>query len=510
MSKRWCAGGDSDAGRVKAVGVSSKHNSRGAFPACWKTMRGVVGRFSLMKQVNLSECLPADATFCCNVLAHAYPMHFRHDVPPPKPIKKRTPSKHHGKRNYYDLTVSDTDDEPEEKEEVIVLIDHGVSVSKLQEMVTTLETKNIRIVEIEQLQNTHSHTLQRVFMEANELNGPCEIVFHGTDSAAVDGIVGEGLRSMYSNRSLFGRGTYVSRSFEVARFFATADQNGIKHIIVAMCQVGLVKQVQGDTAQESFYSDSSDGSKKILYNTKEVKHHEYLIIGNDSQLSCHALLKVQDMRPPTADSSQKQAGSSVNTLASIWLKKITHDVIQSFGNGAAAGGAGNLGLAANNMFVANMHVNPPPAGSAASSQKSAIDFQANADAFDADVRLLKAEKLRSCQAPLPDTSIDLLKYQKKGKLIRKGQTIVLSSMSKSNSDLENKTAVVKLIVQECSEKGYPIVFMVELLEPKLFPAITKANQQREKKYKQTGYSRYGDQMREHYLLCKFGQITAKT
>ena len=231
MSKRWCAGGDSDAGRVKAVGVSSKHNSRGAFPACWKTMRGVVGRFSLMKQVNLSECLPADATFCCNVLAHAYPMHFRHDVPPPKPIKKRTPSKHHGKRNYYDLTVSDTDDEPEEKEEEIVLIDHGVSVSKLQEMVTTLETKNIRIVEIEQLQNTHSHTLQQKFMEANELNGPCEIVFHGTNSAAVDGIVGEGLRSMYSNRSLFGRGTYVSRSFEIAKFFATADANGIKHII---------------------------------------------------------------------------------------------------------------------------------------------------------------------------------------------------------------------------------------------------------------------------------------
>ena len=471
-------------------------------------MHGVVGRFSLMKQVNVSKCLQADAAFSCNVLSLAYPMHFRRDVPPQKPIKKRTPSKHHEKRNYYDLTVSDTDDEPGEKEEEFVFVDHAVSVSKLQEMVTMLGTKNIRIVEIEQLQNAHSHTLQQKFMEANELHGACEIVFHGTDSAAVDGIVGEGLRSMYSNRGLFGRGTYVSRSFEVAKFFATADANGIKHIIVAMCQVGLVKQVQWDTAQESFYSDSSDGSKKILYNTKEVEHYQYLIIGNDSQLSCHALLKIQEMRPPTADSSQKQAasqlGSSLNTIASILLKNITHDAIQSVGNAVADSGAGALGSAA------NMHIHPLPAGSTASSQKSAIDFQANLDAFHADARLLKAQKLRSCQAPLPDTCLDLPEYKKRGKLIRKGDTIVLSKMSTSNSQFENKLAVVKLIVQECSQKGYPIIFMVEMLEHELFPAITKANQQREKKYKQTGYSRYGDQMREHYLLCKLGQISPKT
>jgi len=52
--------------------------------------------------------------------------------------------------------------------------------------------------------------------------------------------------------------------------------------------------------------------------------------------------------------------------------------------------------------------------------------------------------------------------------------------------------------------------MVELLEHTLFPAIAKANQHREKTNKQTGYSRYGDQMREHHFLCKFGQIAAKT
>jgi len=124
-------------------------------------------------------------------------------------------------------------------------------------------------------------------------------------------------------------------------------------------------------------------------------------------------------------------------------------------------------------------------------------------------RLMKAEKVRSHQAPLPDTSIDLLEYKNRGKVICKGDTIVLSSMTMSNSQFENKTDVVKLIVQECSEKGKPIIFMVELLEHKLFPAITKANRHREKTNKWSDYSRYGDQMREHYFLCKFGQIDVK-
>jgi len=125
-------------------------------------------------------------------------------------------------------------------------------------------------------------------------------------------------------------------------------------------------------------------------------------------------------------------------------------------------------------------------------------------------RLLKAEKLRYRQDPLPDTSIDLPEYQKKDKIIRKGDTIVLSRMFKSNSEFDNKTAVVKLIVQECSEKDYRMVFMVELQDQRLIPAITNANRQREKANKQTGYSRYGDQMREHYFLARFGQITVQT
>ena len=52
--------------------------------------------------------------------------------------------------------------------------------------------------------------------------------------------------------------------------------------------------------------------------------------------------------------------------------------------------------------------------------------------------------------------------------------------------------------------------MVEMLEDKLFPGIAKANQQKEKREKQTGHSRYGDQMKEHFFLSKFGQITLKT
>ena len=125
-------------------------------------------------------------------------------------------------------------------------------------------------------------------------------------------------------------------------------------------------------------------------------------------------------------------------------------------------------------------------------------------------RLLKAQKLQYRQDPLPDTSIDMPQYQKKDKIIRKGDTVVLSGMSKWNTEFNNKTCVVKLIVQECSEQDYKMVFMVELEEQRFFPAIIKANQRRERANKQTGYSRYGDQMQEHYFLARFGQITVQT
>ena len=94
--------------------------------------------------------------------------------------------------------------------------------------------------------------------------------------------------------------------------------------------------------------------------------------------------------------------------------------------------------------------------------------------------------------------------------IRKGDTVVLSGMSKLNTEFNNKTCVVKLIVQECSEKDYRMVFMVELEEQGLFPAIATANRRREIANKQTGYSRYGDQMQEHYFLARFSQITVQT
>jgi len=89
-----------------------------------------------------------------------------------------------------------------------------------------------------------------------------------------------------------------------------------------------------------------------------------------------------------------------------------------------------------------------------------------------------AIKLRSRQASLPDTSVDLLEYKNGGKVICKGDTIVISNMRKSNYLFANKPAVVKHIVHECSEKDVPIVFMVELLDRQLFPVITKANRQR--------------------------------
>ena len=541
MSKRWCTElEDSDVGRMKMHTTTTRHGSHDKFPACWKEMKGVAGRFSVMKYGNIGECLDMDAVFARDILSNAFPRHFPSDMTPVKKPKRIMHSKYLEKRNYYDLTMSDSDESVnEEKKETGN--EYNCFPLSLQHMVDKLETKHIRILEIEQIQNVQSHLMQVSFMEANEITAPCEIVYHGTDGSALDSIVGEGLRGMYAKRTLYGRGTYVSRSFEVAKWFATADNDGFKHIMVVKCQVGLVKQVGGETAQESFYSDPCDGTEKILYNTKEVKTQKYLIIGNDSQLLCCAILKIQELNDstdqPFSMQTVSQLGNSLSALASILLKS-------GSSNGGVGGGVGSLvmggvggvgnsvssgignstqGSAANSRFVANMLPNPlstslahdkvknPSIDSEAQRHKEKLArMTASVVTFENDLKLQKSARLIACQAPLPLANIDLSGCQHPNKHIRKGDLVILSKMSLTNTYLEDKEGIVKLIVQECPEKNNVVVFMVEMLDNKFFQSIILANQRKEKKYKQTCYSRYGNLMQEHYFLCKFSQINLKS
>ena len=321
MSKRFPPNADdvSHTKRPKTDPITAKQGAL-ELPAHWKSMTGLSARFSVFKHESAGSCDFTDSSFACDVLQNAFMgrldlgAYRRVGAPDslvvgdgasacaaPSQKKKKSPSKGCEKDDMTHLTVCS----PEQQEEVGVSPkSDGPFVVVLREMLKQLDTKMIRILEIEQLQNIQSFMMQKTFVEANCITEPYETVYHGTDESAIHGIVSEGLRAMYSKRSRFGRGTYVSRSFEVACGFANADGDGVRHIIVVHCQIGSIKQLGINEATHDFYTMSSDGKEKILNHTKEVGRENYLITGSDSQSVCHALIKVQDARFDAPDGAR--------------------------------------------------------------------------------------------------------------------------------------------------------------------------------------------------------------
>ena len=321
MSKRFPPNGDavSDTKRPKTDATRVNQDVL-KLPAHWKTMTGQSARFSVFKHESAGTCGSMDSSFACDILQNAFI--GRLDLAACDRIrsldclgggvgasayasslqkKKKVPKMSYEKRDLDDLKVSSSD----KQEEVgVSRKSDGSCVLVLREMLKQIENKMIRILEIEQLQNIQSFMMQKTFVEANGITEPYETVYHGTDESAIDGIVSEGLRAMYSKRSRFGRGTYVSRSFEVACGFANADGDGVRHIIVVHCQIGSIKQLGINEATHDFYTMSSDGKEKILNHTKEVGRENYLITGSDSQSVCHALIKVQDARFDAPDGAR--------------------------------------------------------------------------------------------------------------------------------------------------------------------------------------------------------------
>jgi len=295
MSNRWKQTANHTEGRPVESGSVSTVQATCDFPSHWKPMSGLSARFPVFQH----GLVCVDTTFACEILQHAFVRQLI--VKPRTPVAiARAPlamdsssANNHdtsmGKRNFHDFTVSNSDEN--DNMEVFQVGDSGVLV--LSAILHKLEQKNVRILAIEQLQNAQTYIMQQTFMRINQITTPYETVYHGTHATAVDGIIMEGLKTMYSKRLLFGLGTYVSRSFQVASMFAKPDHDGMRYILVVHCHTGSIKHVGNDEGMHDFCTMSADGTTKILHHTKEVDNHNYLITGSDCQVTCHALIKVR-------------------------------------------------------------------------------------------------------------------------------------------------------------------------------------------------------------------------
>jgi hypothetical protein len=295
MSKRWKQEAiDRGETSVKSDPVFIRHDTSG-LPTVWKPMKRLWERFPVFQH----GLVCVDTTFACKILQHAFPrltavkLRTAVAMPGTSLVTDCPSAENHdvsrNKRRFRDFTVQNSDNN--DNSEVLQAGDG--CVLKLSSILHELEQKNVRILAIEELQNAQTYLLQQTFIKINQITAPYETVYHGTHAAAVDGIIMEGLKTMYTKRLLFGRGTYVSRSFEVASTFAKPDQDGTRYIMVVHCHIGSIKHMENDEGMHDFCTMSVDGTEKILHHTKEVESRKYLVTGSDCQSTCHALIKVQ-------------------------------------------------------------------------------------------------------------------------------------------------------------------------------------------------------------------------
>ena len=135
-------------------------------------------------------------------------------------------------------------------------------------------------------------------------------------------------------------------------------------------------------------------------------------------------------------------------------------------------------------------------------KEAAKKLEAAAQQKKIDDSIYKKEKIKLRQIHLPDKQIDLPIAID----IKKNDKVTLCNMKKPNIFLEGKTGTVELIVCEDMQRKSKFLFMVSLDDQSLHEQIAIKNRKTEKSNKQTGYSRYGVLMKEHFVICSGNQV----
>jgi len=220
-------GGGGGGGGVKALEYGA---DMAGLPAHWKKMSGLSQRFSIFHHDSWNRSMTAqDVLYVIKILKDAFRwmhIHDKDDSLPLSPLAKNTlVASHPCKKqkpllpfqikDFYDLTMSDVEEEDNVDAEDNMASKFSLGV--VGEIVRQLAMrKMMRLVEVDQLQNTESWWMQKSFVEIHKLTAPCQTVYHGTCANNIEGITSQGLRSMYSRRLAYGRGTCVSTFFETA------------------------------------------------------------------------------------------------------------------------------------------------------------------------------------------------------------------------------------------------------------------------------------------------------
>jgi len=172
------------------------------------------------------------------------------------------------------------------------------AIAHLKQVVEELELIRVLVKGVDMYQNRKMLAYHNAFCTIEGLKPKdAVIMYHGTsevaingglldaqvgDSAPVGGIISCGLNENRAQRTMFGRGIYVSADFEVAKRFAMEHQNingSTAVVLMLSCYLGKIRQVNRYSANLDSFVDEEG----VLCHTKFVQTLNYHILSTKAQ-----------------------------------------------------------------------------------------------------------------------------------------------------------------------------------------------------------------------------------
>ena len=193
------------------------------------------------------------------------------------------------KKTQKGVSYYEVDDSKDEQAEVaktegeIAKIKTDEAYAMITQIVEELEDMYVKVGSIDMFQNTKKYLLHHAWSKIEELGSDEWVtLYHRTSEAAiVAGIEDEGLVGREVDRTVYGRGIYLTDNFNVAKRFATekSDDEGRVVVLALRCNLGTIKKVNIHKGNHLDFID--EGGKRC--NSKHVENMQYYIVAEDAQ-----------------------------------------------------------------------------------------------------------------------------------------------------------------------------------------------------------------------------------
>jgi len=354
--------------------------------------------------------------------------------------------------------------------------------AKLAAIREKMAKEGLGIAQIQQVQNKMKASSHQFWAHTNGFQDtPTVRVFHGTTERSVPSIVTQGLMLTKMANTAFGSGIYSSNDFQTARDYALQRRDNyskLLHIMVLDLHTGHVQALT--TPARNYDFERVPGTQKY-YNSRYVPWKHYYVAKEEAQLHLHAVLVVRQLEVVAVETEEMKEAARAH----------------------AAGAPARKAAAAQQHAVAQEQHKQQLAAAEAKREQARKDLLVTKNKLKKEKR--EATVLAK-QSPIPENLQNLENFFIGKAVIHRGDTVSLMNLPDIYKKLEDALGIVRYIIREPKTLQSKWVVFVEPYDKKHHPLILKQNLLNEKKNKGTGYSRYGGEGLECFLMLSTNKV----